>query len=43
MVYVHVDRFDGRLGFPGGLVDPGENVEEGLNREVKGELPIVSQ
>ena len=25
-------RFDGLLGFPGGLVDPGESVECGLYR-----------
>ena len=37
MANMWLDRFDGRLGFPGGLIDPGENVEEGLNREVKGE------
>ena len=24
-------RFDGKLGFPGGLIDPGENVVTGLN------------
>lgn len=31
-------RFDGRLGFPGGLIDKGENVEEALNREVAEEM-----
>lgn len=25
-------RFDGRLGFPGGLLDPGESIETALNR-----------
>ena len=25
-------RFDGRLGFPGGLLDPGESIEIALNR-----------
>ncbi|XP_063150308.1 U8 snoRNA-decapping enzyme-like [Candoia aspera] len=32
-------RFDGRLGFPGGLVDPQDvSLEEGLNRELCEEL-----
>ncbi|XP_058873446.1 U8 snoRNA-decapping enzyme [Acipenser ruthenus] len=32
-------RFDGRLGFPGGFVDPADgSLEEGLNREVGEEL-----
>jgi len=37
LVNMHL-RFDGRLGFPGGLIDPGENVEEALNREVSEEM-----
>ncbi|XP_053156501.1 U8 snoRNA-decapping enzyme-like [Hemicordylus capensis] len=32
-------RFDGRLGFPGGFVDPRDaSLEEGLNRELHEEL-----
>lgn len=32
-------RFDGRLGFPGGFVDPRDiSLEEGLNRELCEEL-----
>ncbi len=31
-------RHDGSIGFPGGIVDPGESVEEGLQREVREEL-----
>lgn len=31
-------RTDGRLGFPGGMVDPGENLWQALDREVKEEL-----
>ena len=33
-------RFDGLLGFPGGLVDPGESVEVGLNRELVEEIAL---
>ena len=33
-------RFDGLLGFPGGLVDPGENVVKGLNRELQEEINL---
>jgi len=40
-------RFDGTLGFPGGLIDKGENIEEALNREVveemgEGNPPLVA-
>ncbi|KAM4696683.1 U8 snoRNA-decapping enzyme-like [Rhinophrynus dorsalis] len=37
-------RFDGRLGFPGGFVDPKDtSLEEGLNRELLEELgPALS-
>lgn len=31
-------RFDGYLGFPGGLIDPGENPEFSLNREMEEEM-----
>lgn len=33
-------RFDGYIGFPGGLVDPGEDSVDGLNRELHEELNI---
>lgn len=33
-------RFDGYLGFPGGLVDEGEDVITGLNRELVEEMNI---
>ena len=33
-------RFDGLIGFPGGLVDPGEDVVQGLNRELKEEMNL---
>ncbi|KAK9499324.1 hypothetical protein O3M35_002377 [Rhynocoris fuscipes] len=33
-------RFDGHIGFPGGVVDAGENVEEALNRELSEEMDI---
>merc|ERR1711962_1713534 len=35
-------RFDGLLGFPGGLVDPGEDVVTGLNRELEEEIKMDS-
>ena len=39
-------RFDGRLGFPGGLIDQGEDIEEALNREIQEEMgdgnPLVT-
>ena len=33
-------RFDGALGFPGGLIDPGEAIVDGLNRECSEELGL---
>ncbi|KAJ9591617.1 hypothetical protein L9F63_001831 [Diploptera punctata] len=33
-------RFDGYLGFPGGLIDEGENVIMGLNRELVEEMHL---
>lgn len=33
-------RFDGLLGFPGGLVDPGEDPVAGLNRELHEEIDL---
>merc|ERR1712150_26163 len=36
-------RFDGMLGFPGGLVNPGENLTEGLNRELHEEIGLEAR
>ena len=33
-------RFDGKFGFPGGFVDPGETVLEAVNREMFEEMNI---
>ena len=33
-------RFDGKLGFPGGLVEPGEDIVTGLNRELAEEINL---
>ena len=33
-------RFDGKMGFPGGLVVEGEEVCEGLNRELREEIAL---
>jgi len=33
-------RFDGKLGFPGGMIDQGEDVLPGMNRELVEELAI---
>ena len=31
-------RSDGQLGFPGGIIDPGEDIVQGLNRECVEEI-----
>ncbi|XP_071530007.1 U8 snoRNA-decapping enzyme-like [Panulirus ornatus] len=36
-VMMHL-RFDGTFGFPGGLIKPGEDVVDGLNREMAEEI-----
>ncbi len=36
-------RFDGKIGFPGGLIDPGENTETGLNREIMVSFTLINQ
>ena len=33
-------RFDGVIGFPGGLVDAGETPLNGVNREMKEEISL---
>ena len=33
-------RLDGRIGFPGGVLDDGETPVEGLNREMKEEISL---
>ena len=33
-------RQDGKVGFPGGLVDPGEEACEGLMRELSEEMAL---
>ena len=33
-------RFDGKLGFPGGFVEPGEDIVVGLNRELIEEIKL---
>lgn len=36
-------RFDGCLGFPGGLIDPDDHtIEDGLNREIMEEMGVGS-
>lgn len=37
MFQMHL-RFDGTFGFPGGLIKPGEDVVDGLNREMAEEI-----
>lgn len=33
-------RFDGHIGFPGGLIEPGEEVVHGLIREMHEEINL---
>jgi U8 snoRNA-decapping enzyme len=35
-------RFDGVLGFPGGLIEKGEDPVVGLNREMEEEIGLVT-
>ncbi len=38
---IMIDRWDGRMGFPGGTVNKGENLIEALVREIKEEIGIT--
>ena len=38
--FIMIDRWDGRMGFPGGTAEPGEPLLEALVREIKEEIGI---
>lgn len=38
---IMIDRWDGRMGFPGGTVEAGESLLEALTREIKEEIGIT--
>ncbi len=38
---IMIDRWDGRMGFPGGTVNEGESLMEALMREIKEEVGIT--
>ncbi|MBD3799137.1 NUDIX hydrolase [Sulfuricurvum sp.] len=38
---IMIDRWDGRMGFPGGTVNEGEHLMEALVREIKEEIGIT--
>lgn len=38
---IMIDRWDGRMGFPGGTVNEGENLLDALVREIKEEVGIT--
>jgi len=37
---IMIDRWDGRMGFPGGTLEADENLKEGLIREIKEEIGL---
>jgi 8-oxo-dGTP pyrophosphatase MutT (NUDIX family) len=39
--FIMIDRWDGRMGFPGGTVNDGESLLEALLREIKEEIGIT--